>query len=69
MYMCLDASKNDFLQGWSHVLFVDGCFIKTRYRGQLLTDVVMDPNDSIFPIAVAGVEVEDTTNWTWLLET
>jgi transposase-like protein len=50
-------------------MFVDGTFIKTRYRGQLLTAVGMDPNDCIFPIAVATVEVEDTASWTWFLET
>jgi hypothetical protein len=66
--MCLDASKRGFLQGCRPVIFVDGCFIKTRYRGQLLTAVGMDPNDCIYPIAVAAVEVEDTTNWTWFLE-
>jgi hypothetical protein len=48
---------------------VDGCFIKTRYRGQLLAAVGMDPNDCIFLLAVAAVEVEDTKSWTWFLET
>ncbi|KAM0835604.1 hypothetical protein ACQ4PT_062835 [Festuca glaucescens] len=67
-YMFLDASKRGFLQGCRPMIFVDDCFIKTRYRGQLLTAVGMDPNDCIFPIAVAAVEVEDTTNWTWFLE-
>jgi hypothetical protein len=31
--------------------------------------VGMDPNECIFPIAVAIVEVEETTNWTWFLMT
>jgi hypothetical protein len=31
--------------------------------------VGMDPNECMFPIAVAIVEVEDTTNWTWFLLT
>jgi hypothetical protein len=68
-YMCLEASRRGFLQGCRPVIFVDGTFIKTRYRGQLLTAVGMDPNDCIFPIAVATVEVEDTASWTWFLET
>ncbi|KAM0830950.1 hypothetical protein ACQ4PT_065853 [Festuca glaucescens] len=29
----------------------------------------IDPNDCIFPIAIADVEVEDTTKWTWFLQT
>jgi hypothetical protein len=50
------------MQGCRSVIFVDGCFIKTRYRGQLLTAIGMDPNDCIFPTAVATREVEDTVN-------
>ncbi|KAM0895583.1 hypothetical protein ACQ4PT_023754 [Festuca glaucescens] len=68
-YMCLEASKKGFLQGCRPMIFLDGCFIKTRYRGQLLAEVGVDPNDCIFPIAVAAVEVEDTANWTWFLDT
>jgi hypothetical protein len=49
--------------------YIDGCHIKTRYRGQLLTAVGIDPNDCIFPIAFAVVEVEDTEAWRWFLET
>ena len=69
LYMCLDASKRGFLQGCRPVIFIDGCHIKTRYRGQLLAAVGMDPNDCIFPIAIAVVEVEDTNNWLWFLDT
>jgi hypothetical protein len=61
-YMSLQASKLGFLQGCRPVNFVDGCHIKTRHRGQLLTVVGLDPNNCIFPIAIAAVEVEGTTN-------
>jgi hypothetical protein len=33
--------------------------------GQLLTAVGIDPNDCIFPIAMAVVEVESMKTWTW----
>jgi hypothetical protein len=68
-YMSLEASKRGFLQGCRPIIFIDGCFIKTRYRGQLLVALGIDPNDCIFPLAIAAVEVEDTPNWTWFLET
>ena len=68
-YMSIEASKIGFLQGCRPVIFIDGCHIKTRYGGQLLTAVGIDPNDCIFPIAIASVEVEDTSTWTWFLET
>jgi hypothetical protein len=29
----------------------------------------MDPNDCIFSIDIASVEVEDTNSWKWFLET
>jgi hypothetical protein len=68
-YMSIEACKLGFLQGYMPMLFVDGCHIKTRYRGQLLTAVGMDPNNCIFSIAIAAVEVEDTSNWSWFLDT
>ena len=68
-YMGLDACKRGFLAGCRPMIFIDGCHIKTRYRGQLLTAVGMDPNDCIYPIAIAVVEVEDTSNWLWFLDT
>jgi hypothetical protein len=67
--MSLQASKVGFLEGCRPIIFLDGTHIKTRYRGQLLCAVGIDPNDCILPIAIAAVEVEDTENWTWFLET
>jgi hypothetical protein len=60
--MSLDACKRGFLQCCRPIIFVGGCSIKTRYKGQLLADVGIDSNVCIFPIAIAAVEVEDTTN-------
>lgn len=68
-YFSLDACKRGFLERCRPIIFLDGCHIKTRYRGQLLAAVGIDPNDYIFPIAIAVVEVEDTPNWSWFLET
>ncbi|KAM0825404.1 hypothetical protein ACQ4PT_069581 [Festuca glaucescens] len=68
-YMSLDACKRGFLQGCRPIIFIDGCHVKTRYRGQLLCVVGIDPNDCIFPTAIAAVEVEDTANCSWFLQT
>jgi hypothetical protein len=68
-FVSLDACKRGFLQGCRPVIFLDGCHIKTRYRGQILTAVGIDPNDCIFPVAFAVVEVEDTETWRWFLQT
>jgi hypothetical protein len=60
--MSLEASKRGFLEGCRPIIFIDGCFIKTRYKGQLLAAVGFDPIDCIFPIVATIVEVEDTVN-------
>jgi hypothetical protein len=37
--------------------------------GQLLIAIGIDPNDCIFPIAMAVVEVESLVSWKWFLDT
>jgi hypothetical protein len=68
-YMSIDACKRGFISACRPIICLDGCFIKTKYGGQLLTAVGMDPNDCIFPIAMAIVEVESFATWEWFLET
>ena len=67
LYWSYDACKRGFLAGCRPIIFLDGCHIKTRYKGQLLTAVSIDPNDCIFPIAFGYVEVESTSSWEWFL--
>jgi hypothetical protein len=51
------------------VIAEDVLIIKTKFGGQLLTVIGIDPNDCIFPVAIAVVEVECLTSWKWFLET
>ena len=51
------------------MICLDGCHLKTKYGGILLTAVGMDPNDCIYPISMAVVEVENTESWKWFLST
>ncbi|XP_019159583.1 PREDICTED: uncharacterized protein LOC109156168 [Ipomoea nil] len=65
-YICWDACK----QGFKHcrkIIGVDGCHLKSKYGGQLLTATTLDPNDGIFPIAYAIVEGENKDSWIWFL--
>jgi hypothetical protein len=66
-YFSFDASKRGFLAGCRPIIFLDGCHLKTKFGGVLLTAIGMDPNDCIFPVAMAVVEVEDTSSWRWFL--
>ena len=62
-YMSLDACKRGFLSACSPIICLDGCHIKTKFGGQLLTAVGMDPNDCIYLIAIAIGEVESLATW------
>ncbi|KAL0328079.1 UNVERIFIED_CONTAM: hypothetical protein Scaly_2240500 [Sesamum calycinum] len=41
--------------------------LKGLFKGQLLAAIGRDPNDNIYPIAVAYVEVEKYDSWEWFL--
>ncbi|KAM0861761.1 hypothetical protein ACQ4PT_045688 [Festuca glaucescens] len=68
-YMSLDACKRGLLVGCRPVIGIDGCHMKNIFGGVMLAAVGVDPNDCIFPIALAIVEVEDTNSWKWFLST
>ncbi|KAK8674102.1 hypothetical protein V6N13_112400 [Hibiscus sabdariffa] len=46
---------------------IDGCHLKGKFGGQLLSAVGVDANDCIFPIAYAVVEIENTDTWKWFI--
>ncbi|KAM0863573.1 hypothetical protein ACQ4PT_044516 [Festuca glaucescens] len=69
LYWSYDACKRGFLEGCRPLICIDGCHIKTRYKGNLLTAVGIDPNDCIYPIAMGLVEFECTSSWEWFLTT
>ncbi|CAN6356814.1 unnamed protein product [Urochloa humidicola] len=68
LYLSLDSCKRGFLNGCRPLICLDGCHIKTKFGGILLKAVGIDPNDCIFPIAMAVVEVESLVSWKWFLE-
>ncbi|KAM0888748.1 hypothetical protein ACQ4PT_028162 [Festuca glaucescens] len=69
LYWSYDGCKRGFLEACRPFICVDGCHVKTKFKGQLLTAVGIDPNDCIFPIAMGLVEVECTSSWEWFLTT
>ena len=54
--MGLDALKRGFLNGCAPFLFFDGCHLRGKYGGYLLSAVGTDADFGIFPVAVAIVE-------------
>ena len=65
-YMSLDACKRGFLAGCRPVICLDGCHINTKFGGQILAAVGIDPNDCIYPIAMGVVEVESLATWVFV---
>ena len=66
-YACLKACKDSFV-ACRLIIGVNGCFLKGKYGGKLLTTIGRDGNDQILPIAYAIVEVENKDSWKWFLK-
>ncbi|XP_017428843.2 uncharacterized protein LOC108336910 [Vigna angularis] len=67
MYVCLKGCKDSFVS-CRPIIGVDGCFLKGKYGGELLTAVARDGNEQMCPLAYAVVEVENKDSWQWFLE-
>ena len=68
LYICFDSLARGFLEGCRKFIGLDGCFLKTETKGQLLSAVGKDRNNQMFPIAWAVVEGENQTSWTWFIQ-
>ncbi|XP_019150966.1 PREDICTED: uncharacterized protein LOC109147763 [Ipomoea nil] len=67
MYICWEVTR----EGFKHcrkIIGLDGCHLKCKTGGVLLTAVGIDANESLFPIAYAVVEGENKDFWTWFLQ-
>ncbi|KAK9273681.1 hypothetical protein L1049_018491 [Liquidambar formosana] len=49
------------------MLFLDGTFLKGRYKGNLLAATAKDGDQGLFPLAFTIVDSEDEDNWYWFL--
>nr|XP_027086445.1 uncharacterized protein LOC113708174 [Coffea arabica] len=67
LYICLNACKTGFLSGCRPVVGLDGCHLRGPHKGVLLTAVGIDPNDQLYPIAYAVVEIENKLTWKWFV--
>ncbi|XP_028115990.1 uncharacterized protein LOC114313775 [Camellia sinensis] len=65
-FVSFAACISEFNSCWS-LLFLDGTFLKRKYKGQLLVTMAKDRNNGLFPIAFAIVDSETTANWPWFL--
>ncbi|XP_019185976.1 PREDICTED: uncharacterized protein LOC109180722 [Ipomoea nil] len=67
IYVCFNAMMKGFLEGCRRFIGLDGCFLKGKLKGEILTAVGRDGNNQMYPIAWAVVEIENSSSWTWFL--
>ncbi|XP_019173411.1 PREDICTED: uncharacterized protein LOC109168986 [Ipomoea nil] len=60
--------KKGFLAGCRKFIGLDGCFLKGKLKGEILTAVGRDGNNQMYPIAWAVVEIENSSSWRWFLK-
>ena len=68
MYVRFNAQNVGFLGGCRPFIGLDGCHIKHKFGGQILSATAKDANDNIFPVAMTVVEQETRESWIWFLE-
>ena len=68
MYVRFNAQNVRFLGGCRPFIGLDGCHIKHRFGGQILSATAKDANDNIFPVAMTVMEQETKESWIWFLE-
>ncbi|CAL2256916.1 unnamed protein product [Prunus armeniaca] len=68
LYICLEPLKRGFKMNCRPFIGLDACHLKGVYGGQLLTAVGIDPNNKIWVLAYAVVEMGTRESWTWFID-
>ncbi|KAJ9540199.1 hypothetical protein OSB04_026705 [Centaurea solstitialis] len=63
-YVCFKALKD----GCKPVIELDGCFLKSICKGDLLTAIGRDANNQVYPIAWAVYDIENKDNWSQFIK-
>ncbi|MQL87178.1 hypothetical protein Taro_019714 [Colocasia esculenta] len=66
-FVCFYACKIGFENGCRCLLFLDGTFLKDKYKGVLLAATALNGENELFPLAYGVCDVENESNWEWFL--
>ncbi|XP_042064338.1 uncharacterized protein LOC121808063 [Salvia splendens] len=66
-YTCLGPLKKGWMRFCRPIIFLDACFLRGMYRGQLMTAMGIDSNNGWWPNAWAVTEAESYEQWKWFL--
>ena len=61
------ASLDGFINGCRPVIGLDGCFLKGKYGGVVLSAVALDGNNGLFPVAICIANGETYDSWSRFL--
>ena len=69
MYVRYNAQKVGFLRGCRPLVGLNGCHLKGKFGGHILSATARNGNDNISPIALGVVKQENKDFWVWFLQT
>ncbi|XP_022973906.1 uncharacterized protein LOC111472539 [Cucurbita maxima] len=67
LFVSYRASIYGFINACRPLLELDKVHLKGKYLGAVLCAAVVDADDSLFPLAIAVVDVESDENWMWFI--
>ena len=67
--MRYNAQKVGFLRGCRPLVGLNGCNLKSKFGGHILSATARDGNDNISTIALVVVKQENKDFWVWFLQT
>ena len=69
MYVRYNAQKVGFLRGCRPLVGLNGCHLKSKFGGHILSATARDENDNISTVALVVVKQENKDFWVWFLQT
>jgi hypothetical protein len=67
LFISYRASIYGFINACRPLLEFDKAHLKGKYLGSLLCAAAVDADDTLFPLAIAIVDVESDENWMWFM--